>query len=440
MDELFHVPQAREFCDSLRSRSTPKYDKLITTPPGLYVLPSLLSLIHSTFCDVQFCRALSAMFVLLCALETSTVLRLLRNRDASLYATKSCTTSDSSLHMAEAVLITLHPPLFFYGALFYTDTIAMYLMLLCWRLSLSSRQRESAFVGIMAVLCRQTCAVFHGCIAFDQLLASFPRGGRALYHAAWPHTGAGALYIFMFAANGFKVVLGDEAHHSPTLHFAMIAYYGGFCFAFGVLLCGGPALCRGREFCAAFGRVCKSRIPIMYIVSIGVLAACIYHTGQYVHPFALADNRHYTFYLYRKFLMKSALHRYLPLPFYASGLVFPFAQVAMCADCANVKENAASPWYAMAREMAREVVFLSATVVAVLPASLLELRYFVPGFVLCCIRVVARSPTKRSELPLVFACLVPTNLLLYAIFCELPFSRPVDPHMSSDLSPGRFMF
>ena len=47
--------------------------------------------------------------------------------------------------------------------------------------------------------------------------------------------------------------------------------------------------------------------------------ACIIHWGTMAHPYLLADNRHFTFYLWRKVIMQHWTLKFLLIPIYILG-------------------------------------------------------------------------------------------------------------------------
>lgn len=465
MDELFHIPQAERFCAALAAwnSSLIQYNGAITTPPGPYLAPALLGILSPYFCTAAGMRCLSAVFIVLSFLEARCILRSFSQRQPS--CVNELTSSEVGHDARElqlslkALLIVLHPVLFFYSNLFYTDPLAVFFLLLCFRLALQKSHWLSAIAGIASVLCRQTGALFHAYIAVDSLLASIAvREGRAWHSLARisaPHAVAGAIYVALFAANSFSVALGDQEHHGLSAHFAMLAYHTGFCLLAGLpIILASGALTRPGLQKALLRTLCtysKIRLLTAFTLACVLPALCVVLSGAFVHPFVLADNRHFTFYLYRRIILRSPWVRLSPVPLYALGLLVPFLHThALCrvaaASLRQVKHAAErepslrdlGSW--CLSEMVNDFCLLFITSVCVIPATLLEPRYFVPGFLLTGLRTISRLKLVRLEGIFSILLLILANHFLLHIFCERPFPRDVDPHMPQDLSPGRFMF
>lgn len=130
MDEMFHIPQAQEYCKG----DFHKWDPMITTFPGLYLLslvyvgmvlpaakflhvtPSLLEL-----CNPAVLRSVNLALLLLCSLLFFNIIRHLEPKRSERKA------------LAKAFLLSLYPLHWFFAFLYYTDVgsttavMAMYL-------------------------------------------------------------------------------------------------------------------------------------------------------------------------------------------------------------------------------------------------------------------------------------------------------------------------
>lgn len=460
MDELFHVPQAQRICDAFPTRVfSVEYDTAITTPPGLYLVPAVLNLFSPYFCSTQGLRLISAAFVALSIPNISAILQRLKTRFPE---TGNATETDFATgvlgqNAKGAVLVALHPVLFFYGNLFYTDPPAVFFLLLCFRLSLAQRPLAAALCGLFSASCRQTCAVLHGYIAFDELLDMRRRGegGANAVRTALPHLAVGMMYVCLFRWNSYHVALGHQAHHPISLHLAMLPYYTGF-----LALFGAPSALAATSFAPSSRlsvtcfvedlRKCR-RVQASAMLGTLTLFACVFATGDYVHPFTLSDNRHFVFYLYRRVLLRGHLVRHAALPVYLVGLAFPFFTILLTRDSARktsgeeagrkkdlLLTSSLQAW--RNSELLSEGSLLMAMTLCVVPSTLLELRYFVPGFVLVSIRGLSRAKLLRWQTYGALLLLVFCNLLLVLLYCEASFQRARDSHMPNDSSPGRFMF
>lgn len=169
-------------------------------------------------------------------------------------------------------------------------------------------------------------------------------------------------------------------------------------------------------------------------------------TGDSVHPFALADNRHYVFYIYRKWLLRAAWRRLALVPLCAWGAVSPVLELEWRrrqerTRGATADARAGMSAFYIAEYVSDALLVLSAAA-TLLPTPLLEPRYFVVPSTLLIVRRMERREMEfvTFEVICVAAALTLVNVALVYVFAEMPFDRPVDLHMPNDLSPGRFMF
>ncbi|KAG2690543.1 hypothetical protein I3760_09G191800 [Carya illinoinensis] len=153
MDEIFHIPQAQQYCKgNFRS-----WDPMITTPPGLYYisLAHVASLFPGMFlvqaapsfsevCTTAILRSVNGVLAALCSVivyEITTHLRpTLSERKATIYA----------------VVLALYPLHWFFSFLYYTDVASVTAVLAMHLACLKKRYWFSALLGALAVVIRQT--------------------------------------------------------------------------------------------------------------------------------------------------------------------------------------------------------------------------------------------------------------------------------------------
>ncbi|KAJ1564214.1 hypothetical protein HK405_015514 [Cladochytrium tenue] len=131
------------------------------------------------------------------------------------------------------------------------------------------------------------------------------------------------------------------------------------------------------------------------------------------HPFLLADNRHYTFYVWRYLFRMNPYVRYLLVPGY---------YVAFCIVGITLEAQPAV-WL---------LGYAAAVALTLVPSPLLEFRYFVVPYAL--LRVHARPPPAR-RLARELAALVALDAAVLALFLLAPFEWAHEPGV-----PQRFMF
>ncbi|KAI3332547.1 DIE2/ALG10 family-domain-containing protein [Ustulina deusta] len=146
----------------------------------------------------------------------------------------------------------------------------------------------------------------------------------------WPHGVVFAAFVAFVAWNG-GVVLGDKSNHVATLHLAQLLYIWPFFTFFSVPLFIPQLLnsaitvyreltshMRQHSSAGFLNRVFSVRLAITALVSCGALAVAllIVRFNTIVHPFTLADNRHYVFYVFRYSILRAWWIRYALAPVY----------------------------------------------------------------------------------------------------------------------------
>lgn len=101
-----------------------------------------------------------------------------------------------------------------------------------------------------------------------------------------------------------------------------------------------------------------------YIVALGtIVIIMIVKFNTIVHPYLLADNRHYTFYVWNKFYGKYTLARYAIAPIYSLALILLYKSI-----------NNKSAGF--------KLIFSICTFAAISFQQLIEIRYFIIPFLL----------------------------------------------------------
>jgi alpha-1,2-glucosyltransferase len=192
----------------------------------------------------------------------------------------------------EISFYSLIPSHFFYHLLFYTDPAATALVLACLAMQRRGDLEISGIFGVFAVAVRQTNIVWVFVIAAGALWDGF-KGGQN-FQVLWRlrlHILTGICFAAFLVWNDFSLVLGHKNLHTFSAHFAQVNYL--LCTA---LFLGGPALWLQtlRNFQG------NSRIILLLLLFACFVAFAA--IGTVVHPFILADNRHFSFFIWRRFL------------------------------------------------------------------------------------------------------------------------------------------
>ncbi|XP_057741737.1 dol-P-Glc:Glc(2)Man(9)GlcNAc(2)-PP-Dol alpha-1,2-glucosyltransferase isoform X1 [Arachis stenosperma] len=429
MDEIFHIPQAQQYCKgNFRS-----WDPMITTPPGLYYLSlaQVASLFgfysikdtssFSDLCSSAILRSVNGVLAVICCIILYDVITHLKP------------TLDDRKKMLQAVVLSLYPLHWFFTFLYYTDVASLTAVMAMYLASLKRNYWFSALIGAFSVVIRQTNIIwvlFVACTGIldyspshrkgivgkaksdvcinnpssenstgksnvglyvkkrksvksvDTVESSLPRtpvptfasSGLVnevqtillmLWHKKWEILVLFSPYLLVFVAfilfvrwNG-GVVLGAKEAHTVTPHFAQILYFGlvsilalapmYFSIAHSLDLLHllrriGPLCCFFQGFVALIA---------------GFLSV---HFFSVAHPYLLADNRHYPFYLWRKIIMAHWSIKYLLVPIY------------LCS------------WLSIIHMLGRfqrkiwVLAYFLATAAVLVPAPLIEFRYYTIPF------------------------------------------------------------
>ncbi|KWU41141.1 glycosyltransferase family 59 protein [Rhodotorula sp. JG-1b] len=232
------------------------------------------------------------------------------------------------------------PMLGWWAWMFYTDLASVIAVLLSWRFALQRRYLPSALVGAISLLFRQTNIVWVAFVAAQalidrlRLVTDLVIVPVKLLTAALQDlpTLAPALasYLPVFAAaiafvrwNGGHIT-GDKSNHVPTVHVAQVWYFLAFAAAlFSPHLLGVSQLKR-----SILGSLQTPSRILSTILALGLISYSI-HNYTVAHPFLLADNRHYAFYLWRRIINLRPDARYALAPGYFVAARLLWIQLAV---------------------------------------------------------------------------------------------------------------
>ncbi|KAH1241823.1 Dol-P-Glc:Glc(2)Man(9)GlcNAc(2)-PP-Dol alpha-1,2-glucosyltransferase [Glycine max] len=335
MDEIFHIPQAQQYCKGKFG----SWDPMITTPPGLYYL----SLAHVAALFPGFYWVEAASFSDLCSAA------ILRSINGVLAVVCSVILYDIVTHlnptlndrkaMLHAVVLSLYPLHWFFTFLYYTDVASVTAVLAMYLASLKKHYWFSALIGAFAVIIRQTniiWVVFVACSGIINISVTHAKhhtktaeSDVSIQHGLAYSTGTNTEGFNLrrrrivksrdtvehsssssHASSSFSS--GAKEAHAVTPHFAQMLY-----FSLVSVLAQAPMHFTITQAVDLFQMFRKSR-PLLYFqmflaLVVGLLSV---HFFSVAHPYLLADNRHYPFYLWRKVIMAHWPIKYLLVPVY----------------------------------------------------------------------------------------------------------------------------
>lgn len=347
IDEQFHIPQAEAYCNGNYSYWDPK----ITTLPGLYV-------ISSAFLGTYFpCTTYYLRFVNLIASCVNLYLF-----GSILKYVYFLGTSQFKI-VLQALSLTLLPPLYFFSHVYYTDTLSLTFLLAFSRLCFTNRYKTLIFLfGVYSVFMRQTniawVAMVFGHKLLDLLIKSSRVFGNVyvtdiklsknssiakdidssklkryynlldVYNALKYHLSTCFSTFFTFIGfqecailfthslvllsfvvfifyNG-SIVLGDKEAHTATLNLPQLLYFLVFYGIFGLpyVLAKLPSTLK---------LIFNNKLNALLL---GMIFLIIVHFNTVIHPYLLADNRHFTFYIWNRWYGKYDYAIYATIPLY----------------------------------------------------------------------------------------------------------------------------
>ncbi|XP_011869846.1 PREDICTED: putative Dol-P-Glc:Glc(2)Man(9)GlcNAc(2)-PP-Dol alpha-1,2-glucosyltransferase [Vollenhovia emeryi] len=376
IDEAFHVPQTLRYC----ARNFTQWDPKITTLPGLYLIATAI-LSPFNLCDVAHMRCVNL-------LGTCVNLYLFYNIIKRSRGSNETDRRNDWLTLATACNLALFPPLYFWCFFYYTDVVSVNAVLLMLYLHQRERTTAAALAGLLGVLVRQTNVIWLGFFTIERALDLFERrmeqpvppgvlSTPSHIRLIWrqivyesrigplslarfvaricggllPHVTVCLAFVAFVAWNG-GIVVGDRTAHVATVHLCQLLYFAAF-----VSLFSWPYVLPHWRACTRLLR----RRWILAGCAVALMAATV-RLNTLVHPYVLADNRHYWFYVWNRFLGRRAAFRYLPIPVYAASLF------AMSRNVAHLR-------------FLTQINYVLCVCAVLVPQLLVEPRYFILPYV-----------------------------------------------------------
>ena len=410
IDEIFHLRQCQTYCDGNFSH----WDDKITTPPGLYwlglgyvkVLESITSVPLMDLCGrydvLRSVNVLGGIFVL----------------PLSLFFIKK-----GGIDQFWSINIISLPLLFTYYFLFYTDTWSLVLTVGALGF-IVYRPLNSTFAGLFAGLLafaslffRQTNIIWNAFLVSVYVAREMETDSTSVvdYIFTYIKTGvrnlpglltfiAGFISFAVFIVINEGITFGDKQNHQVSFHLVQVFYCLLFInfFTWPVWL--------SVERVKKYMRFCFSGFNGLWLIISLTGIKFIIDNFTIVHPFLLADNRHFTFYLWR---------RLLSLP-YSNVFMTPIYHFCSW----NVINNLLSTSSKLKLTPLTVTSFFIALCLTLIPSPLFEPRYYITPLVM--FRLFT-SPTTNSRHIIEFIWLNAINVVTMVIFFKYEFYWDSEP-------------
>ncbi|KAH7678075.1 Dolichyl-P-Glc:Glc(2)Man(9)GlcNAc(2)-PP-dolichol alpha-1,2- glucosyltransferase protein [Dioscorea alata] len=370
-------------------------------------------------CSVAVLRSTNGVMAILCSVILYDLIRFLRPGIGEKKA------------MVYAMVMALYPLHWFFTFLYYTDVASLAAVLAMHLACLKRHYWVSAMLGALAILFRQTNVVWMMFVAADGAMnyiedfnrrdgvqkdqRPFVEESDALTNKR-SGTGTSTMRRRRIKGSSKDASLsnsetdnnatyqtqGAKEAHTVSPHLAQMLYFG---------LASAAALAPVHFTLKQAGKLCqwlmKTRIlgllQILVALTIGLM---IVHFFSIAHPYLLADNRHYPFYVWRKVIQAHWSMRYLLVPVYVYS------------------------WFSIIIILARTqkrfwvLLFIAATAMVLIPAPLIEFRYFTIPFYL----MLLHSRVSDNLSWLVMGILyIFVNIFTMAVFLFRPFHWDHEP-------------
>ncbi|KAF2202469.1 hypothetical protein GQ43DRAFT_311470 [Delitschia confertaspora ATCC 74209] len=271
--------------------------------------------------------------------------------------------------------------------------------------------------------------------------------------AIFPYTILLGLFGGFVAWNG-GVVLGDKSNHVATLNFPQMLYIWPYITFFSLPLIAMPLL---RPLIntlpdSKVKSIYLEHIPgpptktypriisIVFFMALGFLAV---YFNTVVHPFTLADNRHFVFYVFR-ILRRHPAIKYLAVPVYITcGWLVIQTLGSRKTDSEDIYKRQEKGKAICNRPCSQScqisfiIVWLATTALSVVTAPLVEPRYFIIPWIIWRVHVPipsalpSQQPGRKPayDLRLLFetAWLLAINAIVGYNFLYRGFSWPSEP-------------
>ncbi|KAK5127625.1 hypothetical protein LTR85_006966 [Meristemomyces frigidus] len=232
-----------------------------------------------------------------------------------------------------------------------------------------------------------------------------PKRLRGLMVALAPYLTLLAIFAAFVFWNG-SVVLGDKGNHEATIHVPQMLYIWPIMAFFSLptlspyfLLLPVTAFAQvahmgSLEILQTFRR--GSRLPRLGLVALCLGVACVaVWANTIVHPFTLADNRHYIFYIFR-LLMRPWWMRYAVIPVYVM-CAWSCMQALGGGPATGIQAPGSLPDGEHAATTSFVLVWVATSTLQLVTAPLVEPRYFILPWIFWKMHLPLRQPLLKDS-------------------------------------------
>ena len=419
MDEEFHLEQTLAYYNNKFKH----WNSKLTTFPGTFFISSiflkLLFLLKITVNEDNMIRFLR-MFTIIISIFSFFLLGSFKKK-ANL---------EKSIIYKIRLLIGFFPISFFYNFLYYTEPFSIFSLIIFFYLNLYvTRNLFWRFLsGLFCVFMRQNNIIWVNLITLNEaitLIQNFynNRSIKILFQNIISIIKRNIdiiiidiSFIVFIIYNNFSIVLGDKSHHSMVFHLAQMNHL----LIFSLLLFPAINFKVFRNLNKLLNsRKKATRFILIFVIIMAFVIIC--NKYSYTHDFILSDNRHYIFYYFKRIYLQENLKYALLI--YIS-LVY---SIIINDNVKLLKDNKIISW-------------LICCLFCLTPAKLVEIRYFIPCYIIFIILVSYNKESFDDLYQNIFHWFnIMTHLIINAISIYIFLFKPFEnKFMNNEIS--RFMY
>ena len=307
--------------------------------------------------------------------------------------------------------------------LYYTDNGSTFFVLFMYYLSLGDYHVPAAIVGMYAFFFRQTNIVWvvftAGVTAvrmYEPLVLSNlgQRSNESLnqilefvkqvvlnikitIRVLWPYALVLVFFVAFVFVNG-GIAVGDKKHHKVCFNFPQIFYFACFAVFFSLAHVSSPSTIYATiSYFLSLNQRRYRSVIIIFLFAVYYLV----QNFTYVHPYLLADNRHYTFYVWKNIYKTYPEAKVALIPVYL-----------ICTTMIFVTMDRSRLW---------KMVYGICVAVLLIPQGLLEFRYFILPYLMYRIHIGRPEMMKLGAEFVMYAAI---NYFTMWAFLKKPFKWP----------------
>lgn len=198
-------------------------------------------------------------------------------------------------------------------------------------------------------------------------------------------------FVYYLLVNG-SIVLGDKSAHQSVIHVPQLFYFSIFTYIFAFPQHISPSF-------TFLKNLKRQKLKLLLVASVIFL---VVHFNTMAHLYLISDNRHYTFYVWKR-IFETRFGRYLIIPLYIVSMY-------------SIKENMRN------LDGYTKFAFLVCTVICLIPQKLLEFRYYIIPYFIYRIETCHKSTYWQLLLELSFNLVL--NCFTITLFLNRPYSWP----------------